>query len=263
MYQEFIHEFLKIPGVLGVALTQEKSIRYLYANNRKIEGREKHSLIEILQQRITIVSSEEDYLEFQVMGCYAYSYKLNESLSFLVITDTDIAKNQLRALAAQQLKAILQKDLDLTIKTFKILTETFSQLQAFSTQLKPELSALKHSSFPLEEGALNITELLNALNRLSQFSSNYIGTKLTVNYWQLTRPNFDWLDNFQINRSAELVFHGTITETITAQQHRIVKEWVAAFIKKCSRIIQDLPVMIEEIALDETHRRLLLTPTNS
>ncbi|MES1025513.1 hypothetical protein ABN584_21685 [Gloeocapsa sp. BRSZ] len=263
MYQEFIHEFLKIPGVLGVALIQGQSIPYFYANNRKIEGHEKHSLIEILQQSITIVSSEVDCFKFQVKEYYAYSYKLNYHLSFLVITDTDIAKNQLRALAAQQLKAILQKDVDQTIKTFKLLTEAFSQIQVFSNKAKPELYAIKNSSLSLEEVSLNITELLNALNRLSQFSSNYIGTKLTANYWQLTRPNFDWLDNFQVNRSAELVFHGALTETVTAQQHRIVKEWVAAFIKKSSQVIQDLPVMIEEIALDETHRRLLLTPTNS
>ena len=109
---------------------------------------------------------------------------------------------------------------------------------------------------PLEV-KVTVEELLKALNHLSRFNSNYIGTKLTANYWQLTRPNFDWLDNFQINRSAEIAFSGAIAEAVSASQHQWVKEWTAAFIKQCSRIIQDLPTMIEEKALDEPNKTLL------
>ena len=63
--------------------------------------------------------------------------------------------------------------------------------------------------------------------------------------------------------SAKIAFSGVIAEPVSAVQHLWVKEWTAAFIKRCSQIVQDLPTMIEQKGLDEQQKRLLLTPTTS
>lgn len=262
MNQEIIHDFLKIPGVLGVALIKGQALPYFYVKEQTMEWHKKYALTQSIREGITKTPEEVDFFEFRVMGYYVYTYKLNPNLSLLVLTDTDIAANKLRALAAKQLKATLQRDINNTITIFKLLTEKIPQPEAVSIVVTAASYAPGNSdNAPLEEVKVTIEELLKALNLLSQFSSNYMGTKLTANYWQLTRPNFDWLDNFQINRSAEIAFSGASTETVSALQHQWVKEWTAAFIKQCSQIIQDLHTMIEQKGLDETNKRLLLTPT--
>jgi len=154
--------------------------------------------------------------------------------------------------------------IDGSIITFKLLTRNVPQPEGVSTAGTAQSYSLgeKPSNAPLEV-KVTIEDLLNALNHLSQFSSNYMGTKLTANYWQLTRPNFDWLDNFQINRFAEIKFSGVITEPVSVLQHQWVKEWTAAFIQQCSQIIHALPTMIEEKSLDEKEKRLLLTPVST
>lgn len=257
MKQEFIHDFLNIPGVLGVALIQKQALPYFYVKEQTIKWYEKPVLAQNIRQSIAKTPEALDFFEFQVMGYYASTYKLNPNLSLLVLTDTGIAALQLRALAAKQLKAALQKDIDKTITTFQFLTTKVPQPTAVATAGNAELLIPGNSDNAPLEVKVTVEELLKALNHLSRFNSNYIGTKLTANYWQLTRPNFDWLDNFQINRSAEIAFSGASAETVSALQHQWVKEWTAAFIKQCSQIIQDLPTMIEEKGLDEPNKTLL------
>ncbi|MUL36857.1 hypothetical protein [Gloeocapsopsis dulcis] len=262
MNQEFIHDFLKIPGVLGVALIKGQALPYFYIKQQNLEWHKKYTLTQSIRENITKIPEGAELFDFQVMGYYAYSYKLNDNLRFLVLTNADIAANKLRELAAKQLKSELQKNIDDTITTFKLLTEIIPQPKGVVTTGTTESYVTGNSSHVAsEEVNSTIEELLKALNCLSKFSSNYMGSKLIANYWQLTRPNVEWLDKFQINRSAEITFSGISTETVSALQHRWIKEWAAAFIKQCSQIIQDLPNMIEQDGLDESNRRLLLTPT--
>jgi len=261
MNQEIIQDFLKIPGVLGVALIHGQALPYFHVKEQILKWHEKQALAQNIRQTIVKAPEEVEFFEFQALGYYAYTYKLNSNSSLLVLTDADITANKLRVLAAKQLKAALQKDIDKTITTFKLLTRKIPQAGAVSTAGNGESYALgDNSSNTLLKVKVTIEEILKALNHLSQFSSNYMGPQLTANYWQLTRPNFDWLDNFQINRSAGIAFSGVITEPVSTLQHQWVKEWTAAFIKQSSQIIQDLPAMIEQKGLDEPNKRLLLTP---
>lgn len=260
MSYEPVQTYLTIAGVLGVALIQKQELLYFYVKEQTFEWNKQQAITQSIRQRIAKTEVFELF-EFQVMGYYAYTYELDSNLSLLVLIDSDIAASRLRPLATKQLKVALQGDIDGTITEFKLLTRKIPQLEAVSTAGSTE-------SYPLGDNSSNtplkvkvtIEELLKALNHLNQFSSNYMGPQLTANYWQLTRPNFDWLDNFQINRSAVIVFSGVITEPVSTLEHQWVKEWTAAFIKKCSQIITDLPTMIEQKGLDEQEKGLLLTP---
>lgn len=234
MNQEIIQNFLNIILVLGVALIDERSQLYFYVKEQALDWKGKQALKQSILQVIVKTPERSEFFEFQVMGYYAHAYTLNPNLTFLFFTRTDVSANKLLALSAKQLKAAMQRDIDSTVTTFKLL--------------------------PVEA---TVEELLKALNQLSQFSSNYLGTQLTTNYWQLTRPSLVWLDNFEINRSAEITFSSVITEPVSALQHQHVKEWAAAFIKRCSQIVKDLPTIIEQKGLDELNKRLLLTPPAS
>lgn len=244
MNQHIIQDFWNLPGVLGVALIHEEAEPYFYVKEQ-ITGWEKQGIIQVILQVLANKKERFDLFEFKVMGYHAYTYKLNPYLTLIVLTPSDIVAIKLQS---KQLKAALQENIESAITTFELLKNSKNaQLYALGA----------NNNAPLEE-KVTIEELLDALNALSRFNSNYMGSKLTANYWQLTRPKFKWLDNFQINNSAKIAFSGAIAEPVSAAQQMWVQEWTAAFIKQCSQIIQDLPTMIQQKGLDERKKRLIL-----
>jgi hypothetical protein len=124
-----------------------------------------------------------------------------------------------------------------------------------------------HSPLPTPHSQtdVSIKELLLALNYLSQFTIQYLGTTVVTNYWKSTRPPIDWLNNFQIDRSAQITLSGDSSnspEFLTAEQHQWVRDWTAAFIQRCSKVIRDFLTIIEQRALDERQKSFLLSDRN-
>ncbi|MGI0487615.1 hypothetical protein ACN4EK_19405 [Pantanalinema rosaneae CENA516] len=110
--------------------------------------------------------------------------------------------------------------------------------------------------------AASIKDLVTALNHLSQFTTQFLGTHVIVNYWKSTRPSHDWLSNFQIDRSAQVSFTSStpqeLLHPLSNEQQVWVQEWIAAFIKRCSQVIRDFPQLIEQRALTGEQKALLL-----
>lgn len=107
-----------------------------------------------------------------------------------------------------------------------------------------------------------IKDLIAALNDLSKFTTQFLGTHVIVNYWKSTRPGHEWLSNFQIDRSAQLSFTSSaaqeLLQPLSNEQQGWVREWIAAFIKRCSQVIRDFPHLIEQKALTAEQKALLL-----
>ncbi len=107
-----------------------------------------------------------------------------------------------------------------------------------------------------------LKELLTALNHVSKFTTQYLGNHVIANYWKSTRPDHDWLGSFQIDRSAQFTFTEPtsqgLAQPLTPQEKQWVQEWVTGFIKRCSQVIRDFPNIIEQKALDESQKALLL-----
>lgn len=132
-------------------------------------------------------SKRIDFLEFLVMGYQAYAYRLNHNLSLVVLSPSEIVTVKL--MAGEQLKVALQGNLETAIATFELLSKEIQKTQAVSAAKTTKPEASENSNACLEV-KISIEDLLNALNHLSKFTSNYMGSKLTANYWQSTRPNF-------------------------------------------------------------------------
>lgn len=137
---------------------------------------------------------------------------------------------------------------------------------ATSFTASPEPEAVPQpSAQPPQVAQIDLKELLAALNHFSQFTTQYLGNTVVTNYWKTTRPTGDWLANFQVDRSAQITFSGTAPSHATAltpEQHQLVQEWTAAFIQRCSKVIRDLPMLIEQGELDEHHKKLLFSHKN-
>ena len=107
---------------------------------------------------------------------------------------------------------------------------------------------------------VKIEDTVVALNRLNQFSSSYLGFTLTLNAWQSSRPNFDWLDNFKINRSTKkFTFSGIAGQTVDANQLQWMQEWVTAFIYQISQTIRDFAISVEQNKIGELPGGVLLS----
>lgn len=255
--KNIIQNFLNLPGVLGlgVVLLHE---HYFYFKDETLDRPEQQAVTKRIVQNIVKTPKEFDFFDFPVLGYYAYIYKINPDVTLLVLTQLDLVAFKL--LAAKQLKPVLQEDIEDTIAIFKLITKNFSENIADLTSVNTKVDILGDTyENALLERYFTIKDLLDALNHLSRFISKYLGVKITENYWQLTRPNFDWLENFKINCSAEIIFSGLDTEYVSAWQNEWLKDWTAAFIKQCSQIIRDLSDMIDEKCLNEQEKRLLLT----
>ncbi|MBE9170840.1 pentapeptide repeat-containing protein [Pleurocapsales cyanobacterium LEGE 06147] len=89
-----------------------------------------------------------------------------------------------------------------------------------------------------------VEELVNQFNYICQCSKCYLGNQLTIKYLHSSRPDFDWLNRFKIEYSAQIIFDGLPTETITTLQLRWFHKWINAFIQDCSQLIKKFPDLI-------------------
>lgn len=110
---------------------------------------------------------------------------------------------------------------------------------------------------------VKIEDLVSVLNQLSRFSNNFLGSTLTLKNSQSTRPHFDWLDNFQVNRSTEMAFSGVVTESVNALQLQWRQEWVTAFINQGSQFIRDFSTIIKQKRVGELQGSILLSRVSS
>ena len=111
---------------------------------------------------------------------------------------------------------------------------------------------------------VKIEDLVIALNQLSSFSNSFLGAILTFNAWQSTRPQFDWLDNFKINRSTKnITFSAITTSTADAIQLQWIQEWVSAFIYQISQTIRYFAISVEQKRIGELPGGTLLSQVSS
>jgi hypothetical protein len=99
---------------------------------------------------------------------------------------------------------------------------------------------------------------------LNSFTNSFLGAILTFNAWKSTRTQFDWLDNFQINRSTKnITFSGIPTSTADAIQLQWIQEWVSAFIYQISQTIRDFAISVEQKRIGELPGGALLSQVSS
>ncbi|NJO41644.1 MAG: hypothetical protein HC769_14875 [Cyanobacteria bacterium CRU_2_1] len=102
-------------------------------------------------------------------------------------------------------------------------------------------------------------EVLVAINHLSQFTTQYLGPTVVTNYWKTTRPDVEWLSQFQVERTAQLSLPETVALLpLSDEQHQWVQAWVAAFIDRCAKVIRDYPKTVRQTALNDRQKFLLL-----
>lgn len=294
MKQEVIQDFLNLPGIVGVALMDKRSRPYFFGVDQTLNFQQKEALVQgILQVFETIPDGFESF-KFHFAGNQVYIYKLDHGIILLVLTrDNLVYADYLKTI--KSLKAVLREDIANTIATFRLLAgnitlsskqlrttaSTSTQQQPLSRTTHPPDQAVPSSTPSASLGEksptpatvaapsttpvpaiVTLNDALMALNHLSQFTTQYLGNHVIANYWKSSRPDQDWLTRFQLDRSARFTLLDTpaqqLQAALTPEQHQWIKEWVAQFIKRCSQVIRDFSNLIQQKALNDEQKKLLL-----
>jgi hypothetical protein len=295
MKQEVIQDFLNLPGIAGVALIDRRSRPYFCGVDQTLNSQQKEALAEGILRVVETIPDGFETFEFQFTGYQVYIYKLDHGVVLLALTRSGLVyADYLETI--KDLKVILNEDLANAIATFRLTagnatlsgkrnTGTGSGDRAgFQPTASPgsscsplpstsppspsntipnpsvSLSPPPSSGLPVGDGSTTVRELITALDALSRFTTEYLGTTVIVNYWKSTRPDREWLSHFQVDRSAKFTLSGTIQpqQPLGQNEQAWVQEWVAAFVKRCSLVIRDFPSLVEQKALEQNQKRLLL-----
>lgn len=259
MIEDAIANFFNLPGVIGLGIFQiQGQVKsYLHFKEQLItEGKQSlsGSIINLVEHLVKFPNL--DFFEFPVRSYYTYIYKINPTVTLLVLTVQ--YSPAIKMLAGKQLQTTIRKDIDTAITTIQVLSNSFK-----SITISPAITAATakiNNKVSSEEEKFTIKDYLETLNKISKFTISYLGLKLTKSCWQLSCPKFEWLEYFEVTSSAEITFSGQGTQEVSKLQDYWLKEWIDAFIKQTAKIIKDLPTLLEIKCLNEREKRILLFP---
>ncbi len=299
MKREVIQDFLNLPGIAGVALMDGRSRPYFCGIAQTLNFQQKETLAQGILQIVETIPDGFEAFEFQFANCQVHIYKLDRGMILLVLTHQGLVHADYSTMM-QGLKVVLREDIPNAIATFRLfagnitlssstdrkpnahtatLTEagTTNPLSATNplnngvvaakpatatTTTQPTQPSAALQAPPPPPSTANLKDAIAALNHLSQFTTQYLGTHVVVNYWKLSRPQLDWLEHFQIDRSAQLSFTDLSPQVylapLTPQEQEWIQSWVAAFVKRCSQVLRDFPTIIQGKALNDQQKAILL-----
>jgi hypothetical protein len=104
---------------------------------------------------------------------------------------------------------------------------------------------------------------LVALNRLTKYSSNYLGPLAIANYWKKSHaslvtlhPSLEyWTVNYQGQISCPFISEQI--DPLSVEQLQDVQTWVRAFLKECERVIVDFSLILQAKPLSADVSKLI------
>lgn len=284
MKREVVQDFLNLPGIAGIALMDGRSRPYFLGLDQTLNFQQREALAQGIQQVIDTTPTGFESFEFQFSNYSVYIYKLEQGAILLVLTDENL-EIAAYTKGVRLLKVELLGDITKAVATFRLLAGSISlsgqnywgdaqsqssssssgstgEFTAGAANVMPTAQSSTASDQALSTKSPNLGEVLSALNSLSQYASQYLGKAVVSNYWKTSRPDLDWLDVFQIERTGKISLapssQTSLQEDIDDEHQKWIKLWVTAFISRCAKVIRDFPVLVEE-ALDERQRHILLS----
>ncbi|MBI4782625.1 MAG: hypothetical protein HY785_15095 [Oscillatoriophycideae cyanobacterium NC_groundwater_1537_Pr4_S-0.65um_50_18] len=286
MKREVVQDFLNLPGIMGVALMHRRSRPYFCGVDQVLNFQQKEALAQGIQQVIETTPVGFHFFEFQFNGHQVYIYKLGQGIVLLVLTVDNLGYTGYSKVV-DRLKAELQENITDAIATFRLLAgstalpeENYWKQQSESSHASPvQASSAQAAQPPLSQPPLSPTQpktpvakvaapatpvflrdLLLALNHLSHFTKQYLGASVAAGNWKSSRPEAEWLNQFQIDRTAQIGFMGQMDgqTLVSAEQHEWIQIWVAGFIDRCSKVIRNFPKTVRQKALNPQQKMLLL-----
>lgn len=224
MNQEVIRDFLNVPGIVGIALVSGQSEPVFWTQHPVFAKAGRNDFLKNLLQIVETIPPEYEVLEFRFTEYQIALSRLQPDLIVLAIKDSSLNSEQF-------------------ISAFETLQSQITASQT-SIELLPKLQ-----------------ELIDVINHLSQFTTQYLGVPVITNYWKSSRPEGEWLQQFQVARSGQITFIGessALEKSVSDSELETIRDWVAHFIRRCSQAVRYYPALVEQHALTDLQKALLL-----
>lgn len=314
MNREVIQDFLNLPGVIGVALTNRRMRPYFHGFNAILNGQQQQAMAQGIHQVIENIPEGLISFEFYFIGNIAFIYKLPHDLVLLVLGDKNLDIKEYEA-SIDRVKQEIEIDVYSAVATFKQLLGTITQtslrhaenigsnthlsesklqesepkpatvsprLEIITAEPSIETPLANPSASPSniaevlptpvittpeyqptenKPSEYKLSEFLTALNKLSRFTTQYLGKVVVGNYWKSTRPDSAWLQQITIDRNATISCPDQELIICSLEQQQQLQEWAKTYTKRCKQVIRNFDNMVMHDCLD-AHQQMLLNITN-
>jgi hypothetical protein len=256
MKQEVIWDFLNLPGIAGIALMDGRLRSFFCGNDQAINFQQKEALSQGILQVVETIPDGFESFELKFLEYQAYIYKLQWGRVLLVLARRDLSFSAYSK-AIVPLQAVIEADFEGAITVLQAIAATQTSMATKGQTIGSDLAPSAEVSLT-EPTTDTLRDLLAAFNHLSKFTAQFLGTAVIVNYLKATRPESEWLSRFQIDRAAHITFLGEMADPVTDQQQQWIREWVAAFIRRCSQVVRNFGTIVEQTAFNPQQKLLLL-----
>lgn len=250
MSREVIQSLLSLSGVSGVVLASRRNRPYFYGFNNMLD-RTKQMLAQGLLQIAENIPDTFDTFTFHFADSSVFVYKLGQGTLMIVITSSQLQINEYWQIIAK-IKHLVAIDPYNTIGTLRSLLGTPTNPSPISTNPSAQIpiptqipTQIPSPPAPPVAPEYQLSELLQQLNQLSKFTTQFLGKVVVANYWKSTRPQTVWLAEFDIDRNGQLS-HPKPNAGCSADQHQQIKQWVKEYMKRCQQVIRNFDQLVRQ-----------------
>ncbi len=277
MRQEVIRDFLNLPGIAGIALMDGRSRPYFYGLDQILNAQQEAALSQGILQVVGTIPEGFETFEFQFAKQQIYIYNLGHPLTLMVLAQGSLA-NPEYAKALQQLQICLQANIAHAVSWLRSVVDDLLEQDAapiapvpaaapspliapvpLSSAISPQAEPPSAPTPATPLAPTTLQDLLTILNQLSQFTTQYLGTPVVVNYLKSTRPDAEWASQFQVERTAQITCSSPslADQPLNRAEYQLIQTWATAFVQRCTQTIRDFPSMVKKAALSNEQRSLL------
>ncbi len=168
----------------------------------------------------------------------------------LILKELYSSKDQIASII-QELEFLVQFHKGLVAKNAKpdeietVEQHIFKLFGADAGSRTPDASSLLQNEVAAAP-PLTLAKVLELFNYLRETSNLYLGPVITDNYLKSSRPNCEWVKQFQINRSEPISYDGDLSIALSSDQIQWSQTWVDNFVQCCSQILIEFPKFIDQ-----------------
>ncbi len=242
MQCQLIQNFLRLPGIIGFSLMPlEDSSSHAYSLGfAQGTSPDQHpTLLQGIQQIIKTTPASLEFCAFQFGPYQVELHKVENGAVLVVFSEGTLPSQYSKSIS--ELMQFIKAD-------YSALVES---IRSMGTE-----NLVHESTLSTERQTARLDDVVAAMNSLSQITSRYLGTQLVANHWRAYQSQgMAWIDKFRISGD------GTISVTdmdqqLSPEQLAEIRLWTQRFHQRCTRIIRDYDVLVEQ-TLPEQHWQLL------
>lgn len=245
MQCQLIQNFLSLPGIIGfslMSLSQTPSSEHVYSVGFAYgHGLDQQPLLaQGIQQILRTTPTSLEFCAFQFGSYQVELHKAENGVILLVVSEGQCSGQHSKAVS--ELMQFIKADYPALIESMQtIRTEDRGRDVAIS---------------PLHQQTANLEDVVAAMNSLSQVTSRYLGSQIVANHWRTYQlRDIAWLDNFCITADGSITVMD-INPELSPEQLAEIRLWTQRFHQRCTRIIRDYDVLVEQ-SLPAQHWQLL------